>query len=76
MLVWRLLLSRLPTKDNMVQWGVLIPTDGMCVAGCNVIESATHLLLHCNFFSALWSHVRIWLGIYSVPPGELRQHFT
>ena len=40
---WRLLRNRLPTKDNLVQRGILIPKDGMCVAGCNVIESATHL---------------------------------
>ena len=47
----------------------------MCVTGCNVIESATHLFLHCNTFSALWSYVQTWLGIYSVFPGELRRHF-
>jgi len=36
LLGWRLLRNRLPTKDNLVQRGILIPTDGMCVAGCNV----------------------------------------
>ena len=72
LLGWRLLRNRLPTKDNLVQRGILIPTDGVCVAGCNVLETATHLFLHCNIFGALWSNVRTWLGIYLVPPGELR----
>jgi len=47
----------------------------MCVAGCNVSETATHLFLHCNIFGALWSNVRSWLGIYLVYHGEHRHHF-
>jgi len=74
-MVWRLLCNRLPTKQNLVQRGILLPTDGMCVAGCDDMESATHLFLHCTTFSDLWSNVLSWLGNYSVPPGELRHHF-
>ena len=76
LLVWCFLLNRLPTKDNLVRRGILIPTDGVCVAGCDDIESATHLFLHCNTFNHLWSSVRMWLGISSVPSGELRHHFN
>lgn len=75
LLVWCLLRNWLPTKDNPVHRGILNPSDGMCVAGCNVLESATHLFLHCNIFGVLWFHVRTWLGFSSVHPGELRQHF-
>jgi len=75
-MVWRLLCNRLPTRDNLVHQGILLPTDGMYVAGCDVLESATHLFLHCDISSELWSSVRSWLGIYSVPSGELRHHFT
>jgi hypothetical protein len=74
-LVWRLLRNRLPTKDNMVHRGILLPTDAACVAGCDHIESATHLFLHCNAFSNLWSQVWNWLGISLVSSGELRLHF-
>jgi len=75
-MVWHLLRNRLPTRDNLVQRGILLPTDGTCVTGCDVLESTTHLFLHCDTFSELWSSVRFWLGIYSVPSGELRHHFT
>jgi len=74
-LVWRLLRNMLPTKENLLQQGILLLTDDMCVAGCDDIESTTHLFLHCNIFSVLWSNVRTWLGIYSVPSGDLRHHF-
>ena len=53
LLGWRLLHNRLPTKDNLVQRGILIPTEDVCVAGCNVSETAFHLFLHCNIFGAL-----------------------
>jgi hypothetical protein len=75
LLGWRLLRNRLPTKDNLVQRGILIPSDGICVAGCNVSETTSHLFLHCNIYGALWYNVQTWLGIYLVPPGELRHHF-
>jgi len=58
LLGWHLMRNRLPTKDNLVQRGILISTDDMCVAGCNVSETASHLFLHCNIFGALWSNVR------------------
>ena len=74
-LVWRLLRNRLPTKANLVHRGVLLSTDAACVGGCDHIESTTHLFLHCNVFGSLWSHVWNWLGISSVPSGELRHHF-
>jgi len=74
-LVWRLLRNRLPTKDNLVHRGVLLSTNAACVGGCDDFESDTHLFLHCNVFGSLWSLVRNWLGISSVPSGELRPHF-
>jgi hypothetical protein len=73
-LVWRLLRNRLPTRDNLVHRGVL-SIDAACVGGYVDFESATHLFLHCNVFGSLWSLVRNWLGISSVPSGELRSHF-
>jgi len=76
LMVWRLLSNRLPTKQNLVKRGIFLLTDGTCVTGCDDIESATHLFLHCNTFSVLWTLVRSWLGIFSVPSGEFRHHFT
>jgi hypothetical protein len=39
LLVWRLIRNRLPTKDNLLQRGILLPTDGACATGCDDIES-------------------------------------
>jgi len=74
-LVCRLLRNRLPTKDNMVHRGILLSTNAACVGGCVDFEFATHLFLHCNVFGSLWSLVRNWLGISSVPFGDPRSHF-
>jgi len=60
LLGWCLLRNRHPSKDNLIQRGILIPTDGMCVAGCNVSETTTHFFLNCNIFGALWSNVWSW----------------
>ena len=74
-MAWRLLRNRLPTKDNLVHRGVLLSTNVACVGRYDDFETATHLFLHYNVFGSLWSLVRNWLGISSVPSGELRPHF-
>jgi len=76
LLAWRLLRNRLPTKDNLAHRGILHSNDTTCVDGCASTESTTHLFLHCNFLGDLWSNVFNWLGISSVPVGELQRHFT
>jgi hypothetical protein len=73
--VCRLLRNRLPTKDNMVRWRVIFQEDATCVSGCGSQETATHLFLGCDVFGSLWSLVWLWLGISSVSPGDLNQHF-
>jgi len=73
--VWRLLRNRLTTNDNLVRRSVLSHTDAVCVSGCGSIETATHLFLDYGVFGSLSSHVWLWLGISSVPSGDLHQHF-
>ena len=72
---WRLLWNRLPTKYNLVRQSVLHSNDTACAVGCGNSETTKHLFLGCELFSSLWSHVWNWLGISSVPPGELQHHF-
>jgi len=71
LLVWCLLRNRLPTKDNLVQCGILNPTDDMCVADCNVLESFTHLfcivifLVFCGPMCGLgWEFIRSLQGSF------------
>jgi len=75
LLVWRLLQNRLPTKDNLLRRGVTTGGALTCVAGCEASETALHLFLVCGVSSALWSDVRMWLGIFTVTPGDIRHHF-
>jgi len=52
-LAWRLLRDRLPTKDNLLQRGVLQQTVLQCVTGCGDTETASHLFFHCKNFGTL-----------------------
>jgi len=60
--MWRLLRDRLHAPDSL------------CVAGCEVLETARHLFLECGTSSTLWSYVSTWLSLYLVTPYELRDH--
>ncbi|XP_024630227.1 uncharacterized protein [Medicago truncatula] len=51
---WRLLKDKLPTKTNLQRRGITQVTDTLCVSGCGIEESASHLFLHCHVFGSLW----------------------
>jgi hypothetical protein len=74
-LAWRLLRDKLPTKINLLNRGIITVADISCVRGCGNDESVDHLFLHCNFFGAIWYHVRLWLGFSRVDHHNLRDHF-
>jgi hypothetical protein len=75
LLVWRLLLNRLPTKDNLWRRGILNSYDILCSAGgCDKTESTSHLFLECVTSRELWNNVCTWLGISLVMPLHLRHH--
>jgi hypothetical protein len=46
-----------------------------CVSGCGVIESADHLFLHCDVFGQVWQLVHLWLGVSSVNPLTISDHY-
>ncbi|GAU48725.1 hypothetical protein TSUD_406040 [Trifolium subterraneum] len=72
---WRLLPDRLPTRMNLANRGIITPDAQLYVAGCGEMESTQHLFLACCTFGSLWSMVRAWLGITSVDPIILTDHF-
>lgn len=51
--------NRLPTRQRLASWGV-IPTDACCLCS-NMPESRDHLLLTCDFASAIWSQIFVRL---------------
>jgi len=65
--VWRLLHTRLPTKDNLVRRSIIPSTDILCTVDCGTSETATHFL-GCRISNIVWHNVLTWLGISSVAP--------
>jgi len=45
------------------------------VAGCGEVETIQHLFISCPIFAAVWGHIRSWLGIASVEPFRVIEHF-
>jgi len=45
------------------------------VAGCGDIETVQHLFISCLYFVALWGNIWSWLGISSVEPFRVSEHF-
>jgi len=72
---WRLLRNMIPTRDNLVRRRVIQAAANVCTGGCGSKESTIHLFLGCNVFSRLWSFIWNWLGIFTIDPCELHDHF-
>jgi hypothetical protein len=62
-LAWRLLCSRLPTRDN-----IIAPNAHFCVTDCGSVETAQHVFLSCPVFPLLWGLIRSWVVIFSADP--------
>jgi len=73
---WRLLHTKLPTKDNLAHKRVLPSNDTACVVGCDVQETANHLFLGCGLSNTVCSHVWNWLGILADAPCVHRDHYA
>ncbi|CAH2038637.1 unnamed protein product [Thlaspi arvense] len=52
LITWLVLLTRLPTKDRLIRWGMSVP--GSCVLCHTGIESHDHLFFSCPFSSGIW----------------------
>ncbi|GAU49132.1 hypothetical protein TSUD_406970 [Trifolium subterraneum] len=72
---WRLLRDRLPTKANLVPWGIIPSAALFCVSECGGIESTQHLFFTCGTFGTLWSAVRLWIGFSSMDHQNPSGHF-
>jgi len=47
----------------------------LCVSGCGQIETIDHLIIHCPVFGNLWQLVKSLIGVYSVDPYQVTDHF-
>jgi hypothetical protein len=51
---WQLLHNRIPTRDNLVRYGIIRgDSSRACVLCTAALESSTHLFLHCDFASRI-----------------------
>jgi hypothetical protein len=69
---WQLLYDRIPTRSNLVHRHVLAPEAPKDCVGCvGIVESSSHLFLHCPSAISIWYEVFRWLGVVVVIPPNL-----
>ena len=72
---WRLFRNRWPTKDNLVRRGVISHDSQLCVTGCGQNKTIDHLIIHCPIFCDLWQQIKTWIGVFSVDPHQVLDHY-
>ncbi|XP_057456557.1 uncharacterized protein LOC130747595 [Lotus japonicus] len=70
---WKILINRIPTKDNLLHRNVPLAST-VCSLCLSLPESADHLLFTCSFAWQVWSLVVNWLGWRTVLPGSAKDH--
>ena len=63
------------SKDNLYRRNVLTSDAQICVRGCGLSETTSHLFSLCNFFGLVWNHTLRWLDVVAVLPNEVATHF-
>ncbi|AES94437.1 hypothetical protein MTR_5g014380 [Medicago truncatula] len=70
--VWQ---RNISAKISLFAWSIIPSTECACAAGCGNLETAHHIFLDCAIAASVWTLVRSWLGIFSVAPNVIQQHF-
>lgn len=59
--MWMLAISRIPTKDFLVQRGVRLDLSSCGCPWCDrVTEEVNHLFFTCPFIVSFWSRIFVW----------------
>ncbi|XP_058765604.1 uncharacterized protein LOC131639115 [Vicia villosa] len=59
---WKVFVDRLPTRDQLLNRGVVNVTFPDCVMCGSCLESSSHLFFNCQEVKGIWKHVFLWLG--------------
>ncbi|XP_058726151.1 uncharacterized protein LOC131597472 [Vicia villosa] len=59
---WRVIMNRLPTKDQLLHRGVIQASNSVCVLCSNREESILHLFLQCRVSKKIWGDIGLWFG--------------
>lgn len=72
--VWRLILERNPTRDQLKKRGILVEDrDYVCVFCFRASENSNHLFDLCPITSRIWEKIGEWIGeLVSFTNVELR----
>jgi hypothetical protein len=69
---WQFLYDRIPTRCNLDYHHVLAPEAPKDCVGCvGIVESSSHLFLHCSSAISIRYDVFRWLGVVVVIPPNL-----
>lgn len=75
-LVWRLFIDRLPTRDALVRRGVITPgAETRCVCCLREEECANHLFFGCNRTKYAWRRILAWAGVADLNETDAVMHF-
>lgn len=73
---WKVLINRIPTRDNLALRNVLVPeTSNLCVLCDMKEESSLHFFLHCDVAYMVWMKVMRWLDCFFLSPPNLFVHW-
>jgi hypothetical protein len=73
---WRLLIERLPTREALINKGIIINnSDNRCVLCSNHGESIFHVFVQCHFSSTVWREIFTWLGLEFINSTSVQHHF-
>ncbi|XP_057795794.1 uncharacterized protein LOC131011909 [Salvia miltiorrhiza] len=73
---WRSICNRLPTCDNLIKRNVMIPVEEQWCNACVLREETVdHSLLHCPKVDCVWDQIHQWIGIETVKPQRVEEHF-
>ncbi|XP_058721842.1 uncharacterized protein LOC131593378 [Vicia villosa] len=59
---WKVFIDRIPTRDQLLNRGVVNVTCPDCVMCGSCLESSSHLFFNCQEVKGIWKHVFLWLG--------------
>jgi len=69
---WRVLVDRLPTRENLVKRGFILKSS-LCVLGGDEEESGSHVFFKCK---VAWKVCSKWIGETSVYHWDACSHFN
>ena len=73
-ITWRILLDRIPTRQNLVVRGIMVNSP-LCVLCNQSVETTQHLFLDCIFAYRVWMLCYTWIGVMGAHNRDLCNHF-